>query len=100
MSEQKLSVIDIKSVVLPMVLQAVVGIGSAVIVLNTQQGYNDKQFAEIKEYLVVVNKNQIELASRGAWMVGVDRRIDAAEAKMREIQEQHKDDIKELRPKR
>jgi flagellar basal body-associated protein FliL len=97
MSDQRLSAADVKNAVLPMVLQAIVGIGSAVIILNTQQGYNDKQFAEIKQYLQIVNANQVELASRGSWMVSTDRRIAVAEEAIRRVAEQHKEDVNELR---
>ena len=97
MNNQKLSAADVKSAVLPMVLQAIVGIGSAVVVLNTQQGYNDKQFAEIKQYLQVVNANQIELAALGAWTVSTDRRLAAAEEALHRITLQHIEDVKELR---
>jgi hypothetical protein len=97
MNNQKLSMADVKSAVLPMVLQAIVGIGSAVIILNTQQGYNDKQFSEIKQYLQVVNANQVELAARGAWMISTDRRIAANEEALQRIAIQHFEDVKELR---
>lgn len=86
MSDQKLTGADLKGVVLPLIIQAVVGIGAAVAVLNTQQGYNDKQFVEIKELLRAVPENKIALAERAVWMQNTDRRLSAVERDVKALE--------------
>jgi len=100
MTGDKLTAGDIKSIVIPIIINVIVGIGAgyiSIITLSTQQVYNDRQFADIKEALQIVNKNQIELASRGVWMQTIDARLTKVERAVDDVREEHREDIKELK---
>lgn len=91
MTGDRLSASDIKSIVIPIIVNVIVGIGAgyiSIITLSTQQVYNDRQFADIKEALQIVSKNQIELASRGVWMQSTDARLLKVEQAVDDVREE------------
>jgi hypothetical protein len=88
----------IKSVVLPVVVAVITGIGSSyftvyanLAVLESRFAYVEKDIISIKDVILEVNRNQTELAKRGEWMLYQERRTDALERAVEILAEQAKD---------
>ena len=77
----------------PIVASVVIGIGAVVMTFKYNEGETvawrnsiETQIESMKVIMQAVQANQIELAARGSWMVGIDKSINSIESRIGRIE--------------